>query len=323
MTTRTLINEAKDAVSAASYCPKKLTAIHTGIAAGASLLVALLSYLLSTGIGGTGGLGGIGIRAALETAQSILELAIAILAPFWSLGFVAAALQFARRQQLGPHTLLTGFRCWGPALRLMLLEGLLFFAIMLASVQVGSFLYLMTPFAGRLNDLATQAAASGSMDPDALMELLTALDQKTLMGIFWSMIPFMVLPAAVIIIPLAYRLRLAQYILMDRPRLGAMFALMLSFKLTKKQCRKLLALDLRFWWFYGLEIVVQVLCYGDLLLPLFGVELGMNGVLASFLFYALALVCQVGLYVWKKPQVFTSYALFFDHLLPKEEGQAA
>ena len=90
----------------------------------------------------------------------------------------------------------------------------------------------------------------------------------------------------------------------------------------KKNCAKLFLLDLRFWWFYGLEIVVQLLCYADLLLPLVGVQLGMNGVLASFLFYALALVCQVGLYAWKKPEVFTSYSLFYDDLLSKAQPAA-
>lgn len=323
MNTKTYIYEAKDAVSAAAYCPKKLTAIHAGIAAGAGLLVALLSYLLSTGIGGTGGLGGIGTRAALETAQSILELAIAILAPFWSLGFVAAALQFARRQQVGPHTLLTGFRCWGPALRLMLLEGLLCFAVILVTMQAGSYLYLLSPFSAPLTALLQQAEALGITNLTAMIDLIAAQDQQVLRSITLSSLIFLGIPPLVVLIPLAYRLRLAQYILVDRPRLGAMFALMLSFKLTKHQCRKLFALDLRFWWFYALEILVQILCYSDLLLPLLGLELGMNGVLASFLFYALALVCQTGLYVWKKPQVLTSYALFFDHLLPTEEGQAA
>lgn len=319
MDTKSLVNEAKQAVSAASYCPKKLTALHTGISAAASLLVALLTYLLSTGIGDTAGLSGIGTRAALETAQSLLELTLSILAPFWSLGFVAAALNLARRQQAAPHTLLSGFRRWAPALRMLLLEGMIYFAITFAAIQLGSFLYTMTPFADPLNQILEQMADAGTTDTAALTQLLLELDDKELMGIFWTMIPFMALPALAVIIPVSYRLRLAQFILMDQPQAGALFALVLSFRLMKNNCMKLLQLDLRFWWFYALEIVVQILCYGDLLLPLVGVELGMDVVLASFLFYALALVGQAGLYVWKKPQVFTAYALFYDALLPKEQ----
>lgn len=319
MDTKSLVREANQAVSAASYCPKKLTALHTGISAAASLLVALLTYLLRTGIGDTAGLGGIGTRAALETAQSLLELALSILAPFWALGFVAAALHLARRQEAAPRTLLNGFRRWGPALRLLLLEGVIYFAITFAAIQLGSFLYMMTPFSAPLNQLLEQLAAAGTADTAALTQMLLELDPKELMGIFWTMIPFLVLPALALIIPVSYRLRLAQYILMDEPPVGALFAIVLSFRLMKSNCVKLFRLDLRFWWFYALEVLVQILCYGDLLLPLVGVELGMDALLASFLFYALALVGQAGLYVWQKPQVFTSYALFYDGMLPKEQ----
>lgn len=321
MRTKDLMNEARQAVAEASCCPKKLIAIHAGVSAAAALVVALLSYLLGTGIGDTGGLGGIGTRAALETAQSILEMAVSVLSPFWALGFMAVALNMARRQESDTHTLLTGFRCWAPMLRLMLLEGVIVFGVVLLAMQVGSFLYMLTPFSNQLNELAQQIAATGATDTEALTQLLMDLDQETMMEIFWSIVPFMVLPAAAVLIPLSYRLRLAQYILLDQPQAGAMFALLLSFRLMKKQGWRLFGLDLRLWWFYGLEALVLALCYGDLLLELAGVPLDGNGVLLSFLFYALALLCQVGLYVWKKPQVTTAYALFYDRLLPREEAQ--
>lgn len=320
MNTKNYISDAKAAVSAASYCPKKLTAIHAGIAAAASLLVALLTYLLSTGMGDTGGLGGIGTRAALETAQSILELAVSVLAPFWSLGFIAAALHLGRRQQATPHTLLRGFRRWAPALRMLLIEGAIYFAIVLTVMQVGAFLYMMTPFSAPLKELTQHLMDAGAADTAAMTQMLMELNSDTLMSIFWGMLPFLAIPAAALMIPISYRLRLAHFILMDQPQVGAMYAILCSFRLMKKNGIRLFALDLRFWWFYALEILVQVLFYGDLLLPLLGIAPGMNGVLASFLFYALALICQVGLYVWKKPQVFAAYALFYDHLLPREQN---
>ena len=321
MDTKTLISDAKEAVSSASYCPKKLTALHTGIAAAASLLVALLTYLLSTGIGGTGGLGGIGTRAALETAQSILSLAVNILSPFWALGFVAVAMGLARRQAVGNPTLLAGFRIWWPALRLTALEGLLFLIVIVVTMQIGTYLYLLSPLSEAATTLIQQIAAVNPTDSAALLELTATLDQQTINTIAWSALPFMVIPPLVVLIPLSYRLRLAEFILMDQPQGGAMYAVFLSFRLMKKNCLKLFLLDLRFWWFYALEVLVQVLCYGDVLLPLVGVTLDMNGVLASFLFYALALGCQVGLYVWKKPQIYASYALFYDRLLPQEQPQ--
>lgn len=315
MDRKSLINEAKQAVATASYSPAKLTAFHAGISAAVGFIVALLTYLLSRGVGNPTGLGGLDTQAALETAQTILQLALSILSPFWGLGFVAAALHIARRQQADTRTLLSGFHRWGPALRMLVLEGIIYFAITFVSIQVGTTLYMMTPFADTLNGLLQQLADAGTTDTAALTQLLENLEPSQLMGIFWTMVPFMFIPALAIIIPVSYRMRLARFILMDEPRVGALFAILLSFRLMKKNCVNLFLLDLRFWWFYGLEIVVQILCYADILLPLVGVQLGMNGILASFLFYALALVCQVGLYAWKKPEVFTSYALFFDDLL--------
>ena len=95
MDTKALIRQARQAVAASSCNSKKLTAIHAGVAAAAGLIVALLSYLLDSGMGGTGGLSGIGTRALLETVQSVLSLAVNILNPFWGLGFVAVTLAFA------------------------------------------------------------------------------------------------------------------------------------------------------------------------------------------------------------------------------------
>lgn len=317
-----LIWEAGEAVASASYCPKKLTLIHTGIAAAASFTVALLSYLLSLGMRETGGLSGMGTIAALETAQSILDMAVSLLSPFWAMGFIAAALQMARRESVTPHILLRGLHRWGPALRMLMSQGLIYFIIMLTTMQIGSFLFMLTPSASHLNELAQQLTQVDTMDVNAMNQIVQQMGEDTIMEIFWAMLPFMVLPAVIIIIPVAYRMRLAPYILMDEPRCGAVYAIAMSIRLTKKHCWQLFRLDLRFWWFYALEVLISVLCYGDLLLSLLGVELGMNGILASFLFYALALVCQLGLYVWKKPQIFTSYALFYHHLLPKEEEES-
>ena len=318
-----LILEARETVSSASYSPKKLALLHTGITAAASVVVALLTYLLGTGIGETGGLGGISSRAALETAQSILELAVSMLSPFWAMGFVAAALQMARRNDATPSTLLQGFRRWAAVLRLLILQAVMYFGAIIISVQVGSFLYTITPFSNQLNELVSQRVAAGTTDTEAMRELLMGLDSQVLMQIFWSMAPFLFLPALIVMVLLSYRLRMAQFLLMERPEFGAVFAVVTSFRLTKKNCLRLFMLDLRFWWFYVLDMVVLVLCYGDLILPLMGVELGMNGVLASFLFYALALVCQIVLYMWQKPQIITSYALFYDDRLPRQEEAEA
>ena len=59
---------------------------------------------------------------------------------------------------------------------------------------------------------------------------------------------------------------------------------------------------------------MAALCYGDYLLPLAGVTLPISREGAMYLFYALALVAELGLYAWKKNQVFVTYALAYDQL---------
>lgn len=318
MNTKDFVQEARRAVASASCSPKKLVAIHTGVTALAGLVVALMAYLLEAGIGDAGGLSGISTRAWLETAQSVLDLALSVLTPFWILGFTAASLRMARMQQAHTGTLLDGFRRWGPVLRMMIAEGVLYFALSFMIIQTGTFVYMMTPLSQPMQAVLQQLMDAGTTDPAVIAQFLMELEFSQLLPIFWSMVPFIVVPTAAILIFVRYRLRLAQFIIMDQPRVGAIYALLLSNRLMKGNCFRLFLLDLRFWWFYGLELVIQILCYGDLLLPLLGMQFGISEVMAAFLFYLLALVAQLGLYVWQKPQIFTAYALFYEHLLPKE-----
>lgn len=315
---KALVLEAKQAVADSTYSPKKLTLIHAGIAAGASLVIALLTYFLDAGIGNTGGLSGIGNRAILQTVQSVLQLLINVLSPFWAMGFIAAAVSLARRQQATVHTLAKGIRRWGPALRLLLLQSVLYFLVVMVAVQLGSTLYALTPASDQLSTLLDDLQGT---DTGAVTDFLENLDEATLMHLMLGMLPFLLLPMIALLIPLVYRMRFAEYVLMDDPRCGAFFALMVSFRMTKGNCLKILKLDIRYWWFYALEVLVSLLAYGDILLPLLGVPLNMSTITASMVFYVLALGGQLLLYTWKKPQVFTTYALLYDSLLPKEQVQ--
>lgn len=310
-----LIAEAKRSVADASYSPKRLALIHTGIVAAAGVLISLLSYLLDMGIGNTGGLSGMGTRAILETAQAFLQTAYSVLTPFWALGFVAAAISLCRRREATPHTLTKGLRRFGPVVRMILLELVIYFAVIMVAGQIGSLLFSFTPWFTRLEEMV------GSLDvADAdYLEAVYAMMEGADGGVFLIMLLFVLAPMIALAVPIAYRLRFAQYLVMDDPKCGAFAAVIGSFHMTKGNCMSLLKIDLRYWWFYGLELLVSVLSMGDLLLPLFGIPLNMGIETASTLFYLLALGCQLALYAWKKPQVFTTYALLYDGLLPKEQ----
>lgn len=308
-----LILQARSSVGDASYSPKKLTLLHTGIAAGLSLVLSLLTYFLDVGIGNTSGLSGLDSRAALETAQSVLQLIVFVFSPFWALGFVAAGLRWSRRQDAVPATLCKGLRRWGPAVRMFLLETLIYFVVVFVAVEVGSVLYSLTPASSALQDLIAGAQT------DDLSDILAQMDNAAYAEIFLGMLPFILIPMLIAIVPVFYRLRFASYILMDDPRRGALYAVVTSWRLTKHNCLKLLRIDIRYWWYYLLEAAVLVLSAGDMLASLVGLELNMSAMTASIVFYVLALGAQLALYAWKKPQLFASYALLYDRLRPVEQ----
>ena len=322
MNYKELISQAHAKVAAASYSPKKLTLIHTGVISGLGLVTAVLSYVVGMNIDSTGGLGGIGTRAALETVQTLLQLLTTVVTPFWAMGFVAAALHYAHDVTPTPRTLMTGFFRFGPILRLTLLQCIMYFAVGIAMVQLGAFLYTLSPAADRMYGLIDQLGAAGT-DTEALVQQLGQMDIGVMNDLLLGMLPFLLVPVLLAGLYLSYRMRFATYLLAQVQGLGAIAAIMGSFRLTKGKLLAMLKLDLRFWWFYALDILVGMLCYGDLLLALLGVHWGSAGTLVSFGFYVLALALQLGLYVWRKPQVMTSYALFFKELLPTQQEQPA
>ena len=117
---RGLKAEARDALAAASYDPKKLILIHSGASIALGLVLALVNYLLSLGIDGTGGLSGVGMRSILETAQSVLMIGQLTVAVFWQIGYIFAAMKIGKGETVGVRDLLQGFRNFGPVLRLRL-----------------------------------------------------------------------------------------------------------------------------------------------------------------------------------------------------------
>lgn len=306
---RTLKQTAAQRLSASSYSPRKLIALHTGLSLAVTLAISLLSYILSHQINSTGGLSGIGLRAILTTVQSGLQLGAIVALPFWEIGFVRAALSMGRNQPAGPSTLLSGFRRFGPVLRLMLLLAMLFSILMLLCVYMGTGIFMMTPAAAPYVEAMMPLIESlSSLNPElALDEAMVATLTKTLMPAYLiSAVLF-----AAVSIPLFYRLRMASFAIMDDQRVGAFFAVVKSWKLTKRHCMGLFRLDLSFWWFYGLQLLLTALAYLDMILPALGIALPQNAFLWLILLQA---VGQLALYWWAGSYVQTSYAVAYDSL---------
>lgn len=297
-------NRAQASLDAAACDTQKITLLHTGAALLVSLVMTVLNLILARQIDTTGGLAGIGTRSVLQGIQSVLSLGSSIALPFWELGFLFAVIGFARQEAVTPADLLHGFRRFGPALRLFLLQSLLYAGVALACMYVASTLFMFTPAFGEvvqiLQPLIEQSAAGEPVSPDlATMEIVVraAVPMYVIFGVLY----------AAICIPLTYRFRMAQFSVMDDAP-GALAAMASSNRMMRGNRMSLFKLDLHFWWYYAAQLVLALLAYGDALLAVVGITLPIDGTLLFLGFYIVYLVLNLTLAWLCKARVQTTYA---------------
>lgn len=314
---RALKNAACNALADAAPQPRKLILLHTGIILLVSLVLMAVHALIDQKIGQTGGLSGLGTRSILTTVQTVLQYAQILLLPFWEAGYLFATLCWHRRRATGPSTLTEGFRRFGPILRLSLLESIYYFAIATGSAYLASFLFMLSPWSGGFMESFEQMLSDpGFQDGNIPID-----------GYFSDVdiLPMLILFAVVFLIAVAptfYRFRMTRYAILDGNRKGAFAAVRISTILMRGNRIALFKLDLSFWWFYLLDALVSVICYGDLLLPLFGVSLPWSASVNYLIVTLVYSVCQLALYTWRRNQVQTTYAAVYDSLLAQHISKA-
>ena len=299
----------RDSLAAAPYDPRKLIMIHTGITIAVSLTGTLLNFILSKQIETTGGLGGLGLRSMLSTAQSVLQFLVAVLLPFWEAGYCYATMQIARGKDASPNTLLHGFRRFRPLLRLKLTQGLIYIALGMACFFVGYYIFMLTP----LSDPLFAIIESIELDPTMLQTELP-LDDATSLAMTEAYTPMLLIWLFLFLIIgvfISYRFRMATFLILDHPRMRAMETLRMSTYQLRGHLTALFKLDLSFLWFYILNVLFAALAYGDYLMTGFGVPMPFSAEVAYFIFLILSLVCQGSLFVLARNQVDVTYANFY------------
>ncbi len=302
-----LRQEAKNKLEAAPN-QGKLVLLFVCVSAGLSLAAGLVSVLLESQIADTGGLGGLQMRSILSTAQAMLNISILVFVPFWNLGYTFVALKLGRGELAVEKDLLNGFLRFGPGLRLMLLRLVVSFAVAFAAIQVANIVFTFTPWAIPLYEQleANQSLLTSGVVDEATVEALTPM-----------MTPLLVIAGVLYVIawiPVSYRLRLAEYRLMDEPKCGALMALLQSNRMMKGNCVAFFKLDLQFWWYYLASALVALLCYGDVLLPLVGIPLPFSAEVGFILFYVVSQASQILLYWRCRNQVECTYVCAYDAL---------
>ena len=307
------IQTARESLRRASYDPRKLVLIHVGLTSLLTLLLAVIDCVLEQSIGSTGGLSGMGTRAVLNTARTVLSYLQMIILPFWNAGYLFSTILLARNETARPESLLQGFRSWRPVLTVTLLTSLIYsgltVAVFLATLQLLTFTPLINPAAQLLLpyiDSATTVA--GTME---------SMDVATAMAIVWALLPLILIAVAITglaVFYFSYRYRLALFRAMDDPEKGGRAAMWVSRCMMRGRKKALFLLDLRFWWYYLLSALLSLLPLGDVILPAFGITLPENSYVTYFIFLSVYLVCQLLLALAARYTVSVSYAVFYDRL---------
>ena len=292
---------------------RQIILVYAAVLCGLSLLSTVISVVLSDRISGTGGLGNIGLRSVLSTGQSVLPLLNFIITACLSLGYHTAILSFTRGYDASTRTLTGGFRHFGPILRTMLLKGIFYGGTLIAATYFSSFIFMATPYSEKFIQVMTPYLESMTVLSDGFV-----LDETMLMTAMEAMVPmFWILGVIclVMVLPLYYRMRMVDFALADDPQRGAFHAVLKSRHLMRRNCFALFRLDLSLWWFYVAQIVISLVCYGDVLLPMLGVSFPWNDTVSYYLFYGLSLAMQVVLYIFGMNRVYAVYAVAYDALM--------
>ena len=298
--------------------PRLTVLVYVAVTALSSLLVSILTMILDNRISQTGGLGNLGLRSILTTIRQAAPLILGLALMGLDLGRQAVSLRLARRQQVEPRDLLKGYPRFGALLRATILQVILYFLLLIVAVNIGSILFMMTPFANNLYGIL----ADVMLESDAIYEAL-ASDPAFLNEMFRAMLPAYPICIGLFLLlatPVFYRYRMTNYCLLDASHGGALMAMGESIRMTKGNRFALFKLDLSFWWFWLGQMICTAVLYGDMICAKLGVALPWNATVSYYVFYVAAMVLEGALYYLTLNRVDATYAAAYDALRPQTQA---
>lgn len=301
---------------------RMLVLIYTGASVLLSLLVNGLNLVLEEQIGGTGGLSGLSMRSFLETLQTLLSYASTLFSPFWQAGFLYVIIRTARSQTAGPRDLLFGFKRFPRVLSYTLFQLLIVIAIATVTTYAATYLYLLTPLSDAASEGLTALYDSGALVSAEGVLNVDAIPTELLMQMAVPLLSLFLVVFLPVYVFVSYSFRLSEYLLLEGQETGAMGALIRSAKLMKGHRFQMFKLDLSYWWYYALEMLLAVVCYLDMILPMMGVALPFNETVAYFVTLILYGVLELGLHLWTKCQVDTTYVLAYEAIVHPAQGES-
>lgn len=296
---------------------KRIVLIYAGLILGLSALVTISTYVLNLQIDQFGGLRHLSTRKILSSVESVLPVAQALINMLLNVGFLAVVMRIARGQYVSPRTLRMGLDRFWVLLRCTLIKGLLYTAVVCTGVYLGIMIFMATP----LSDSAVELLQP-YLSEVSILNSEVVLDDAVYARFSEMIWPAYLICGAVVAglgIPMLYSYRMVNYILIDKPALGAMAALRESKQMMRGNRIAMFKLDLSLWWYYLALTIAYVVCYGDIVLPMLGVTLPFSETVSYFVFFFLYLVVSFGIYYTVLSRVETTYALAYDAIKPEEK----
>lgn len=299
-----------------SPAQKRIVLLYAALALGMAALVTAVNYVLGLQMDNYGGLSHLGTRKILSSIQTMLPLAQSVLTLCLEVGYLAAMLRIARGQYVSPQTLRLGLDRFWVLLRCSIFKNLIVMANVFLGVYLGIMIFMMTPLSEPAIEVLSPYLAEMTV-----MDSTLALEEAAYAEFAATMLPAYAICAVsigLLTVPVLYSYRMVNYIIIDRPAIGALAALRESKLMMRHNRFALFKLDLRLWWYYAAMLAATVLCYGDGILPLLGVEMPWNGDVSYFLFFAAYLAVLFAVYYFLRNRVEVAYGLAYDALRPQE-----
>lgn len=304
MTLAQIRREAADHLKKNKKDFSKLVLIHSAIVAGISLLLILTGWLTQHAEFGSG-IGSVENQILLNTIHIMLQFVAMIAIPFWGAGLSFCALRTLQGKDNSLLALTEGFRCWSSIGSSLLIQGLNYsFLSILSSFAASAFLSTIPLPPSFQETFLAYAEEPVFPPPDNILIFLNAYIVIYFIGLL------------ILLIPRLYLHRLAPYKIMDGNEVcNGLQAVLYSRILMKGKRRQLFLLDLRFWWFYLLELCICAISIGDVILATLGVALPVGSDITFWLFPIVALLLRLVLHYCAKPKLEITYAVFFRSIL--------
>lgn len=300
---------------------KKIVLIYGLIILGLSGLGTGVSLALSLRMDQGGGLSGMGQRSTLSAVQAMLPIVQSLVGMCLGVGYLSAMLRVARGQYASVQSLRLGFDRFWTLLRLNLLRALIVMAVGTAASYLGAMVYVLSPLSRPVVELLlplmedASALSGGLVINEGLYEQLSA--------VMWPAVLICMAAFFAAVTPVLYQYRMAEYVLIDKPGLGAVAVLRESRMMMRRNRFSLFLLDLKQFPYYLAILAATVVGYGDTVCAILGIPLPVSWEAAYLLLTAVYLGLLLLIYTQLRNRVETVYALAYDALRPPEQPTGA